>query len=142
MCDFKMFNLVDADSVAFSAVVEGGTVDVSYDGEEFEIMAIEIDLGSITTVTFTVPQQTPPIQAEGRRWCRYDEDPWVKWTEVGEKLTYTAQVPERDGDTIGYELRFALKAVAANADVVRWIDPKVIISRKGQGATAKQSAAR
>lgn len=146
MCEFNMINLQDVNNVPFAAVVEGQTVDVSYDGEEFEIMSVVIMVGSITTVTFTVPQQNPPIQAEGRHWCRDDDDPWVQWTEDSGKLSYTTQVPTKENDTTGYEFRFALKsAVKEAADQnkpVLWVDPKVIISRKGQGATAQQYAAR
>lgn len=140
MCDFKMFTLNDLDSVELGVSVAGPLVDATYDGQKFEIMEVEIDEGAITTVTFVVYQQTPAIRAEGRLWCRNNTHEWTAFKKSGNKLTYATDVPASVGGTVGYELRFALEGVAD--DQVVWVDPKVIISRKGQVLDTRQQAAR
>jgi hypothetical protein len=140
MCDFKMFNLENTNSVELTAVVQGPTVEAAYDNEEFEIMSIVIT-DSTSTITFVMEQPSgQQIAAEGRLWCRMDDEPWKPFEQSGQKLTYDVSVPGTEG-TVGYELRFALAdEVANNPKGVVWKDPKMIISRKGQ--FGKQYAAR
>jgi hypothetical protein len=89
-------------------------------------MQINITKPEITEILFTAEQLNPPVVAEGRRWCRGDDDPWSAWTVSGNLLKYQMNVPVSLGIDTGYELRFALQSAGFE-------DPKVIISRKGQG---------
>jgi hypothetical protein len=142
MCDFTMINLSNTGSVTLTLDIDGEIIDAAYDGQEFEIMTIAITLSSLTKVTFTAEQPGQTVQAEGRRWCRDDADPWTSWEKSGDTLTYVADVPPDTGTDWGYEFRFALGSAIAAGGAVVWKDPKMIISRKGQGAEDKTQAAR
>jgi hypothetical protein len=121
-CDFTVIRLANVDSVQLRLTIVNDNIVVDYQGEPFDVLCIDITSG-ISRVTFSATQTNPQCQAEGRHWCRSDDDPWVAWEQSGTTLTYSADVPASVGTDMGYELRFSLHG---------WLDPKVIISRKGQ----------